>query len=415
MTQTQPQPVATTTPSARDAPADRARFPCFDGYRAIAAMSVLLFHAGFYADFTFRDHPLGLAFLFARLEIGVAIFFLVSGFLLYRPFAAAHLDRRPAPDVRSYARRRLLRILPAYWAALTVGAFVLNYAPDVRTLRGFPIFYGLVQIYIPGRAVEGLGQAWSLCTELSFYAFLPLYAWMLGRKRRAPRRQLHAELTGLLGLYFGSFLFRLFTDAFYSHRAEMKFWLPANTDLFALGMGLAVVSAWFARRGTRPHLAEHRAFPAASWALAAVAFWVVSIPLDLQRHPFGTITFGQDVARQTLYGLVALFLLLPGVFGPQDRGGIRRFLKSRTVRFVGLVSYGIYLWHIWIIEQIIRWMGLPARGTGQWMRDLGRGDTANFPVVLVAGALLTVAVAALSYYIVERPFLRVKGRASAGR
>ena len=415
MTQTQHQPGAQSSPETRGLPADRTRFPCFDGYRAIAAMSVLVFHAGFYADFTFREHPLGLTFLFARLDIGVAIFFLVSGFLLYRPFVVAHFERRPPPDVRSYARRRLLRILPAYWAALTVGAFIFNYAPDVRTLRGFPIFYSLTQIYVPGRAVEGLGQAWSLCTELSFYALLPVYAWMLGRRRRSPRRQLHVEIIGALALYAGSFIFRLFADAFFSHRAEMKFWLPANTDLFALGITIAVLSAWFTRRGTQPRLANHSAFPAVSWALAALAFWVVSIPLDLRRHPFDAISFNQDLARQTLYGLVAFFLLLPGVFGPQDRSRIRYFLKSRTVQFLGLVSYGIYLWHIWIIQQIIRWMGLPARGTGEWMRDIGSGKTANFPLVLAAGVLLTIAVAAISYRFVERPFLRLKKRRVADR
>jgi peptidoglycan/LPS O-acetylase OafA/YrhL len=415
MTQTQRQPVATPTAVAPDVPADRSRFPCFDGYRAVAAVSVLVFHAAFYGDFTFRNHPLGLAFLFARLDIGVAIFFLVSGFLLYRPFVVAHFERRPGPDARTYARRRLLRILPAYWAALTVGALILNYAPEVRTLRGFPIYFGLVQIYVPGRAVSGLGQAWSLCTELSFYAFLPLYAWLLARRRRSARRQLHAELTGALVLYALSFVFRVFADTFFAHRTEMKFWLPANTDLFALGMVLAVASAWYARRDRQPRLAQRPAFPAVSWMLAGLAFWIVSIPLDLRRHPFDTITFNQDLARQTLYGLVAFFLLLPGVFGPQDRGRIRRFLRSRTVQFVGLVSYGIYLWHIWIIEQIIRWMGLPARGSGAWIRGLGRGETANFPLVLSAGLVLTIAVAAVSYHFVERPFLRLKRRARNDR
>jgi peptidoglycan/LPS O-acetylase OafA/YrhL len=339
----------------------------------------------------------------------------VSGFLLYRPFVVAHFERRPPPDIRSYARRRLLRILPAYWAALTVGAFILNYAPDVREARAIPIFYSLTQIYVPGRAVTGLGQAWSLCTELSFYALLPIYAWALGRRRRRPRRQLQIELSGALALYIWSFIFRLFVYNFFPDRPEMMLWLLSMSDLFALGITIAVLSAWFTRRGTQPRVASHPAFPAVSWMLAALAFWIVSIPLDLRRHPFDDITFNQDLARQTLYGLVAFFLLLPGVFGPQERGLIRRFLQNRVVQFVGLVSYGIYLWHIWIIEQIIEWMGLPARGTGEWARSLSRGETANFPVVLIGGALLTTAVAAVSYRFVERPFLRLKRRSAGNR
>jgi len=400
-------------PEKRDAPADRSKFPCFDGFRAIAAMCVLVFHTGFATGYTLRNHALGLPFFLSRLDLGVAIFFLVSAFLLYRPFALAHFEQRPAPGVRSFFRRRLLRILPAYWAALTVLALV-NAAPDVRTGRGFAIFYGLVQIYIPGRSLGGIGQTWSLATELSFYAFLPVYAWMLGRKPRTPEHQLRAELVGALALYTTSVVFRLSTHALFPDRAEMKFWLLSTTDLFALGITIAVMSAWFAHRGDQPRVTRQRAFPVVSWALAALAFWAVSIPLDLGRYPFGPISIGQDVARQALYGIVAFFLLLPGVFGPQDRGGVRRFLRTRSVQLAGLVSYGIFLWHPWITSQIFKWMDHARVGTDGKLRTSG-GEVIPFSVVLISTVLLVIAVAALSYVLVERPFLRLKRRSLVDR
>jgi peptidoglycan/LPS O-acetylase OafA/YrhL len=395
-------------PEKRDAPADRTRFPCFDGFRAIAAMCVLVFHTGFVTGYTLRNHAFGIPFFLSRLDLGVAIFFLVSAFLLYRPFVRAHFEQRPGPGVRSFFRRRLLRILPAYWAALTVLA-LLNGAPDVWTWRGFPIYYGLAQIYVPGRALGGIGQTWSLATELSFYAFLPVYAWVLGRKVRTPERQLRVELAGALALYASSVGFRLVTNWLLPHRAEMKFWLLSTTDLFALGITIAVLSAWFAHRGDQPRLTRHRAFPAVSWALAALAFWAVSIPLDLRRYPFGPISIGQDLARQTLYGVLAFFLLLPGVFGPQDRGGIRRFLQSRVVQLTGLVSYGIFLWHPWITSQLFGWLDDARVGTDGWLRTAG-GDIVPVPFVLAATVLLVLIVAGLSYVIVERPFLRLKRR-----
>jgi peptidoglycan/LPS O-acetylase OafA/YrhL len=395
-------------PEKRDAPADRTQFPCFDGFRAIAAMCVLVFHTGFVTGYTLRNHALGLPFFLSRLDLGVAIFFLVSAFLLYRPFVRAHLEQRPAPGVRSFFRRRLLRILPAYWAALTVLALV-NAAPDVRTARGFPIFYGLVQIYIPGRSLGGIGQTWSLATELSFYAFLPVYAWVLGRKVRSPEHQLRVELVGALVLYTTSVVFRFSTHALFPDRAEMKFWLLSTTDLFALGITIAALSAWFAHRGDQPRFTRHRAFPAVSWALAAFAFWVVSIPLDLGRYPFGPISIGQDVARQALYGVVAFFLLLPGVFGPQDRGGVRRLLRNRIVQLVGLVSYGVFLWHPWVTSQLFNWMGHARVGIDGKLRTSG-GNVVPVSIVLVATVLLVLVVAGLSYVIVERPFLRLKRR-----
>jgi peptidoglycan/LPS O-acetylase OafA/YrhL len=405
MTQTQ---AGERLPEKRDAPADRTQFPCFDGFRAIAAMCVVVFHTGFVTGYTLRNHAFGLPFLLSRLDLGVAIFFLVSAFLLYRPFVRAHLEQRPAPGVRSFFRRRLLRILPAYWAALTVLALV-NAAPDVKTASGFPIFYGLAQIYIPDRSLGGIGQTWSLATELSFYAFLPVYAWLLGRRTRPPERQLRVELAGVAVLYTTSVAFRLFTHAHFPDRAEMKFWLLSTTDLFALGITIAILSAWFAHRGHQPRVTAHRAFPAVSWALAALAFWAVSIPLDLGRYPFGPISIGQDLARQTLYGLVAFFLLLPGVFGPQDRGGVRRFLQSRIVQLTGLVSYGIFLWHPWITAQIFGWFDHARVGADGRLRTSG-GDVIPVSLVLALTVLLAMAVAGLSYVLVERPFLRLKRR-----
>jgi peptidoglycan/LPS O-acetylase OafA/YrhL len=362
----------------------RTRFPCFDGFRAIAALSVLVYHAGF-AGYVDGDHPFGLSFLIARLDMGVAIFFLVSGFLLYRPFVAAHLERRAGPDVRSYWRRRLLRILPAYWAALTIIGFGFHEA-SVRSVKGFSVLYSLTIIYFPRWGITGLAQAWSLCIELSFYAFLPVYAWMLGRTRRSPRRQLRVELVGVAALYASSLVFRTYASTFVPQRVEMQQWLLSTTDLFALGMLLAVLSAWYAHRGRQPQWTAHRAFPPVAWATAAFLFWVVAIPLDLGVRRY-TVSFVQELARQTLYGLVALCLLLPGVFGPQGEGRIRRALQSAPVTAVGLVSYGVFLWHPFVIDRIDDSFGSP------------------FPLLLGTAVVLSVGIAALSYLLVERRFL----------
>ena len=101
--------------------------------------------------------------------------------------------------------------------------------------------------------------------------------------------------------------------------------------------------------------------------------------------------------RQLLYGLTALFLLLPAVFGPQDRSLVRKFLCCAPMAFLGLVSYGVYLWHEAWIGQVFSWFGYTLF------------DAPIIPVVLVGGAL-TVATASLSYYLVERPILRFKDR-----
>ena len=86
-------------------------------------MSVLVFHCAAIGGFTSRA---SLGVYTSRLDVGVSIFFLISGFLLYRPFADSHLTERTSPDVRKFWARRLLRIVPAYWLALTVLCFVFH-------------------------------------------------------------------------------------------------------------------------------------------------------------------------------------------------------------------------------------------------------------------------------------------------
>ena len=105
----------------------------FDGLRAIAALLVVVVHVGAASGFTFRS---SLGQYTSRGEIGVSVFFLISGFLLYRPFAAAALAGRPGPNVRSYLVRRALRIVPLYWVALVV-TYLFTGWESVHGVSGF--------------------------------------------------------------------------------------------------------------------------------------------------------------------------------------------------------------------------------------------------------------------------------------
>jgi len=131
-----------------------------DGMRAIAALSVLTTHAAIVSGAINQAHWGNIV---NRLEIGVALFFLLSGFLLYRPFVASRYDGRPRPRLRKYARRRALRIVPAYWFALTMLTILLS-LPGVFT-HDWWVYYGFAQIYRPEWVLGGIKPAWSLCVE----------------------------------------------------------------------------------------------------------------------------------------------------------------------------------------------------------------------------------------------------------
>jgi peptidoglycan/LPS O-acetylase OafA/YrhL len=388
-----------------EAPAPRRppRFPGFDGLRAIAAGTVVGVHVSFVSGLTLRNNSVGI--YTARLEIGVAVFFLISGFLLYRPFTVAHLAGERAPATRAFWIRRLLRIVPAYWVALFVTTTILHASPiGPGGWHGYLTHYGFAQIYFPSQIGSGITQAWTLCVEMSFYLLLPLYAALTGRRRatRAPGRRLATELCGLGILVTLSLVWRFWVLANQHGHGQlfstMTIWLPAQLDLFALGMLLAVLSGWTHLRDREPGWMSRWWFPWASWLLSAVAFWGVS-HIGFPTEALYTKS-DLDIARQTLYGVFAFFLLLPAVFGPQDRGLVRRFLRWWPVASLGVVSYGVYLWHQTLVSELIKyypsWFGMKLFFNVGFWGMFGE----------IFGA--SVVVAAASYFLVEKPALRAK-------
>jgi peptidoglycan/LPS O-acetylase OafA/YrhL len=364
------------------------RFPCFDGLRAIAALSVVGVHTAFVSGFTGSS---SLGIYTSRLEIGVSVFFVISGFLLYRPFVLARFGGRAAPSSKAFLMRRALRIVPAYWVAF----LIITYVAQADTVPGnwwSPLAYlGFAQIYVPSLATHGITQAWTLCTEMTFYLFLPLWAAVLGARARTPSRQLRVELGGIALLVATSLAFRLWGLNHPGGEGRlMPDWLPAYLDLFALGMLLAVVSSWLALQGKDSvWWLSGRWMPWASWTLAAAAFVSVS-HLGIRVTPIYSAPVGTNLLRQGLYGAFAFFLVLPAVIGPAERGAIRDLLRSRPLMGLGIISYGVYLWHQGMVTLVMRAAHDPLFGM-----PLGE----LFPIVLAA----TVVVATCSYYLVERP------------
>jgi peptidoglycan/LPS O-acetylase OafA/YrhL len=174
-------------------------------------------------------------------------------------------------------------------------------------------------------------------------------------------------------------------------------WLPAQLDLFVFGMALAVAQVWWSEHRDPPAVFDRRGMPGASWLVALALFWIVSVKIGLPRVPLYQQTLGQAFARQWLYGAFAFFLLLPAVFGPQDRGAVRALLRSRPMVTIGLVSYGVYLWHeAWILK-ILAWLHRPL-------------FQVSFVGLTLAVGALTGACALASYALVERPAQRLGRR-----
>jgi peptidoglycan/LPS O-acetylase OafA/YrhL len=361
-------------PLGLEAPAGNPRYPLFDGLRAIAALMVFANHCN-------QARPIGgvIGKLTAHANAGVAIFFLISGFLLYRPFVTARRGQAPPIRLRAFYGRRLLRIVPAYWVALIVLAI---YPGLVGWRSHWWLMFSFGQIYDSHTYDIGIAPAWSICIEMTFYAALPLYAIWAAKLRRPSegRRWLILELAILAGLSVLSIAYHKLTRQAHGHSN-----LFGTFYLFAAGMGLASVSvAW---EGTRiPALIAR--FASWAWGFAIVAF--VALSFGVSAQTLGSV--------HPVYAIVALALLLPATVPVAREGRASlpaRVLSLRLVAWLGLISYAVYLWHqnlIFFFAQHIH---------ASWL-------------VFLVSAALTLTIAALSYYVVEAPFLRLKARL-AGR
>ena len=379
-------------------------FPNLDAYRGIGMVMVMTNHAAYSAGL-FNRHPTLNAFI-ARFDISIPVFFMVSGFLLFRPYVLSILGDRPRPASAGYFRNRALRLLPAYWAALA-GVMIWYGLPRGR-ISSIPIYALMLQTFSAQTVFRDFGafdQAWSIGTEVTFYLLLPVLAYLAHRavQRRPVDERGRFLLLGCVALWALAQAWRILLVATQPPWiASATFWLPAHIDFFALGMGMAIFSA-----RDRLHLTLPRPLvwlslrPWACW-LIALALWLIVvnpthlIPLfEIRRDPLEFTA--EYVAKQFMYCPVGFFYLLPAMFGPQHTGWIRRVLGSRFLSSLGVISLGFYLWHkAWLIQ------------AGSWTG--AKPFYGSFPklwLITLAGGLLS---GTLSYWLVERPFLRLKGR-----
>ncbi|MFC9969602.1 acyltransferase family protein [Spirillospora sp. NPDC127200] len=386
-----------------------------DGVRAVAALGVLVFHVASNAG-AIRA-PDGAGWLYNGGQVGVAVFFVLSGLLLYRPWAAAVLTGRPAPRTGSYLLKRALRILPAYWVMIAVFFAVVarEHLADPASWAAIPT---LTHTYLPDPWWSGdlgphhIGQIWSLAVEAAWYVLLPLTAALLARYARRtgsadPAVLARRLLYGLGGYAALSFLYTAAMFVPEYHR-RIGLWPPRYFAWFALGMALAVLTVWarLDERGPAAVLCRRVADSwGACWAAAGLLLVIAATPatgpLFLGEQP----QFWPSQLHLLVNGLCALAFVAPAALAPAGPRGahdpVRTMLGNPVMRFLGRISYGLFLWQMLII---VVWF----EETGR----LGRGSVAtDLPLLLAA----TIAAATAGYYLVEKPFqllARRRGRAS---
>src|SRR3954454_5870289 len=245
--------------SSGSSPRADQRLRGIDGLRAIAARAIVVFHVWDYSGDRYGHAPIAskaATEFFGNLRVGVTLFFVLSGFLLYRPFAAAVVRHVPLPSIRRYAINRALRIMPAYWVILILTILVLDHALLHRLAQSIANLL-LVQNYVPayrqdGFHALGVASAWSLAVEVSFYVLLPFLgvaAAILVRRFASSEFAVLAPVVLMAAVGLAAHLaYRAYPQL---GETWNKISLPNYADWFAAGMLLAVARVYWEERRFR--------------------------------------------------------------------------------------------------------------------------------------------------------------------
>jgi peptidoglycan/LPS O-acetylase OafA/YrhL len=381
---TAPTTSPTATSTKKETPAAPKRASELEGYRGIAALSIVAFHVFQYVVEGSPD-PNSTVTAFTSFEI-VDILFVLSAYLLTLSYARAAIDGTPGLSARQFLFRRAVRILPLYWVGVTVIWAMRNptLPGDWRDLLEHLTF---TQVFDRQRIFYTLGPTWSMSLEIIFYAVLCVLGPLSIRvcSRINSRRNRIAVLAAGSAVLFAipviwnSVAFLVFNVPY--DNWPVYFGPQARFGAFAVGMLLAVVVA--ARDG-RPLF--HGAWPSvvriAALVVIAAATWI--------NRPD---SWGQ-VAYHDISAIGWLLLLASTVLGVRGQGWARA-LSWRPLTLAGLISYSTYMWH----EPIMQFLD---------HHGITNRSASGLPWSLTLVLILSVLAGWASYRVIESPTSKLR-------
>ena len=357
-----------------------AQIASLTGLRGFASLMVVLVHVSGLTAYAWFGIP----------SYGPVSLFVLSGYLLYRPWSRWTLQTADRPSVATFTRRRLARIFPAY--ALVFFSTVVVYPPSRPTtadewLHMVTLTWIYEQAHLPAEFV----QTWSLATELSWYVALPVMGGLTALMVRSrPRRIGFWLAVGMISLALPiSVAWRIWVstrDA--TNLVPYSLWLPGFLACFAGGALVAHLAEGY--RNGIVSLRWLRRVVDDRWAplVFALAFALLGTSA-LGGPPGFPDTFGQEQVRLVCATLIAVTLLAVAVLGGPETP-LNRVLSTVWATAMGRWSYGIFLWHFPLLVILEDKIDYPTGVAGFVTR-----------VVLVLG--LSVPLAAATYAWVERP------------
>lgn len=345
-----------------------------DGLRILSAVAVVIYHL--LGEIVGGNPTAGVV-----LPTTALIFFVITGYVIYRPFLIAHVGGTPQPPMAPFYLSRLLRVLPLWWIAVAVKVSVFG-AGSVESVRDWFLTLTLLQVLDLDIRYSIIGPAWALSTEWLFYLSAPLWARFTIALRRGLAPRMRTSTFQLLAL--------IPVTAFCLLGAGRPFIATI------IGVAFAIIDVERARTGRTPAVITFLRSPALIISVTAVVWGALVF------YPYGeglSVQWAEnDLALLTLWMLPAGLWIIPVVFGSGRSRAVRILSHPRSVQLANL-TFGIYLWHDLFIKLILRELGADVN------------LAAAFLITFVGGFTL----AALTFVGLEEPLLRARKRWGAAR
>ncbi len=368
-------------------PVIAGEMPALTGLRGFAAVWVMIYHAWVFSGpriitFDFLGTTFSVTSFISTGWSGVQIFFVLSGFLLSLPFVRWKMGLRDRPEIKMYLLRRVARVFPAYYLQLVLLLGIGWFFQNKLLIPFTEIPQYLLMLFVPTPLGVGSsplnGVWWTLPIELSFYLVLPFITVFLAWKRRWL----------LLGLALAVMVGWRWLVVDVLHAVPTTLWatqLPGAFDSFAIGMFGAILHTRFYEQGS---MDKDRYRLVLKWLLPiAVIGFAVTIKWMTREYTTYWKSSPLFYLWTPVYSLTVLTIILAGA---ARLVSVDAILGNRAIRFVGLISYGVYLWHYPVQKLLLK---------KSW---IGTFEGYQFPWLLLIGAVLTFVAATLSWLLVEK-------------
>jgi peptidoglycan/LPS O-acetylase OafA/YrhL len=393
-----------------------------DGVRACAILAVMSFHISQKADpWDIAKHPF-LSSIETFGGSGVTLFFILSGFLLFLPFAKSLLFQAKWPSIRQFYLKRVLRIMPGYYVAL----FVIILLSQQKYLQ--PAYWKQLLLFLTffmdsshSTSRQLNGPFWTLAVEWQFYMVLPLIAlgFLLVAKRLPadPLRRLCTMLGCCVVLIAWGLMLRFIGDYYSSHQSPSRLLSIALIFLYGVqgkyyenfAVGMIICLCYTYAFHPVYGVALRRKIEGMSLWLGAVgllllmftAIWHFNVTemklpifrfMDVLDQPFN---WSNEMVIALGYGSCMTAIL----FGPPL---LQKVFSWKPLCSIGLVSYGLYMWHLPLLTFFSKTL-LPYLST----QGIHFGNRSTYLLDWIWIAVVAGAVALASYLFIEKPWIQL--------